>query len=176
MPMTRQPLTTEHILLGYLAEHPMHGYELHQRLEDPAALGTVWRVKQAQLYALLTKLEGDGLVESTLEPQDPKPPRKIFNLTNAGQRTLDHWLQNPVPHGRELRIEFLAKLYFVRKQDPTTALALVHAQKNLLQEWLAKNPSPPSDETYRYLVHAFRAGQIHAMLEWLDTCTVHLDI
>jgi PadR family transcriptional regulator AphA len=176
MPMTRQPLTTEHILLGYLAEHPMHGYELHQRLEDPAALGTVWRVKQAQLYALLTKLEGDGLVESTLEPQDPKPPRKIFNLTNAGQRTLDHWLQHPVPHGRELRIEFLAKLYFARKQHPATALALVHAQKHLLQEWLEKNPTPPSEETYRYLVHAFRTGQIHAMLEWLDTCTVHLDI
>jgi PadR family transcriptional regulator AphA len=168
--MTRQPLTTEHILLGYLAEHPMHGYELHQRLEDPATLGTVWRVKQAQLYALLTKLEGDGLVESTLEPQDPKPPRKIFNLTEAGQATLDHWLRIPVPHGRELRIEFLAKLYFARRQQPATALALIEAQTVLLHQWLAQNPTPPQTDTYRYLVHAFRAGQIQAMLEWLEVC------
>jgi PadR family transcriptional regulator AphA len=168
--MTRQPLTTEHILLGYLAERPMHGYELHQRLEDPATLGTVWRVKQAQLYALLTKLEGDGLVESILESQDPKPPRKIFNLTEAGQATLDHWLRTPVPHGRELRIEFLAKLYFARHHHHTTALALINAQKGLLTQWLAQNPAPPQGETYRHLVHAFRAGQIHAMLEWLDMC------
>lgn len=168
--MTRQPLTTEHILLGYLAEHPMHGYELHQRLDNPAALGTVWRVKQAQLYALLTKLEGDGLVESTLEAQDPKPPRKIFSLTNAGQEALDQWLGSPVPHGRELRIEFLAKLYFARRRDHATALALIDAQKKLLHQWVQKHPAPPESETYRYLVHAFRAGQIQAMMEWLETC------
>lgn len=170
MPMTRQPLTTEHILLGYLAERPMHGYELHQRLEDPATLGTVWRVKQAQLYSILTKLEGDGLVESTLEPQDPKPPRKIFNLTEAGQATLNHWLRVPVPHGRELRIEFLAKLYFARQLSPTTALSLITAQRELLHQWFVHNPPPPKSETYRHLVHAFRAGQIQAMVEWLDVC------
>src|ERR671912_463234 len=106
MPMTRQPPTTEHILLGYLAERPMHGYELHQRLDDPAALGTVWRVKQAQLYALLGKLEAEGWVSVTPEAREGKAARKIFHLTEAGEAAPERWGRSPVPPGPGLRIQF----------------------------------------------------------------------
>jgi DNA-binding PadR family transcriptional regulator len=175
MPMTRQPLTTEHILLGYLAERPMHGYELHQRLEDPTALGTVWRVKQAQLYALLGKLEGESLVEVTEETQDGKA-RRVLHLTAAGRETLDQWLRSPVPHGRELRIEFLAKLYFAQRRGNGTAQTLIEAQRRQLEQWLDEHPAPPRAETYRHLVHAFRAGQIRAMIEWLAACEATLEL
>ncbi len=174
--MTRQPLTTEHILLGFLAEEPLHGYELHQRLNDPDALGTVWRVKQARLYALLARLEEEGLVRAVVQEQDARPARKIYYLTAEGQERLDAWLREPVPHGRELRIEFLAKFYFARRQDEATALALVRAQQRQFEQWLVETPSPPDSEPYRRLVHAFRAGQLRAMLEWLELCAATLEL
>ena len=72
------PLTTEHALLGFLRRRPMYGYEIHQQLTHPTGLGLVWRLKQSQLYALLAKLEEAGYVTTTIEPQETRPPRKIF--------------------------------------------------------------------------------------------------
>ena len=174
MPMVRQPLSTEHILLGYVAERPMHGYELHQLVSDPEELGMVWRVKQAQLYSLLTKLEGDGLIQATLENQDPRPPRKIFHLTEAGKEVLDVWLISPVPHARELRIEFLAKLYFARRRGRDTLQHLLNTQRAAAEQWLAAQQAPTGTSPYRRLVHDFRVGQIHSILDWLTRCEQEL--
>ena len=50
-------LTIEHALLGFVYVRPGHGYEIYQQLADANGLWQVWRLKQSQLYALLTKLE-----------------------------------------------------------------------------------------------------------------------
>ena len=73
----------------------MHGYEIHQQLSDPTGLGLVWRLKQSQLYALLAKLEREGYVKTSIEYQDARPPRKMFELTGAGREAFESWVQGP---------------------------------------------------------------------------------
>ncbi len=168
-PLPVAPLTIEWSLLGLLAEHPMHGYELHQQLTATAGLGLVWRVKQSQLYAVLTRLEERGYLTTSLELQESRPPRKIHALTSAGRSALEDWLRAPVPRGRDFRLEFLAKVYFARRQAATLQ-ALLAAQERVLREWLAElqhalhNLDP---DTYEALVYRFRVGQVQAMLTWL---------
>src|SRR5947209_20400002 len=116
--MQRDPLALEHALLGLLRRQPMHGYELYQRLTDPAGLWLIWRMKQSQLYALLTRLEAEGYLAADLQLQDARPPRKIFHLTRAGRERFLAWVRAPVPHGRELRQDFLAKFYFALREGP----------------------------------------------------------
>lgn len=53
MPRSSIPLSLEYILLGFLQEHPAHGYELYKILASPRGAALVWRVKQARFYALL---------------------------------------------------------------------------------------------------------------------------
>ncbi len=170
-PLPAAPLTIEWSLLGLLAEQPMHGYELHQRLAEAAGLGLVWRIKQSQLYALLARLEERGYLVSTLEPQETHPPRKVYALTPAGEAALAAWVQTPVRHGRDFRLEFLAKVYFAQRRGEDVLLALLHAQKAACQSWLenlqpAAGAHPPA--SYEELVYRFRLGQIQAMLQWLD--------
>jgi DNA-binding PadR family transcriptional regulator len=173
-PMVKLPLSMEHALLGLVRQRPMHAYEIHQTLTQAEALGLVWQLKQGQTYALLTRLEDAGFVASTLEAQDTRPPRKILRLTPEGEAAFARWLATPVRHGRDFRLEFLAKLFFAA-QEPGPALeALLDAQRAACRELIdqinermsAISPNRPYDR----LVLQFRLGQLDATLIWLDEC------
>ncbi len=171
-PMVRLPLTLEHALLGLLREQPRHGYDLYQRLSDPAGLGLIWRLKQSQLYALLAKLEAEGYLTATLKPQEARPTRRIYRLTPAGRAAYLAWVRSPVPHGRQLRQEFLAKLYFARREGSPLEAELITRQQELCRGWLAAQRALSDQRgaagSFAWLVSEYRLGQIEAMLAWLD--------
>jgi DNA-binding PadR family transcriptional regulator len=171
----RSSLTIEHALLGFLRRQPLHGYAIFQELTDPAGLGPVWKMKLSQLYALLSKLEDAGYVSAQIEQQEKKPPRKLFSLTPEGETAFLVWVQRPVQHGRALRLEFLVKVYFARREGPERAARLLAAQRELCDEWLARerdivDAARSNHQHYGRLVHEFRVGQIQSMLHWLDSC------
>jgi DNA-binding PadR family transcriptional regulator len=168
-------LSLEIALLGFLRREPMHGYAIHHLLSDPDGLGPVWGIKLGRLYAMLSRLEEAGCVSTSTEPQESKPPRKVYHLTDTGRETFEAWLSSPVRHGRSLRLEFLVKLYFVRLEEPEDAGRLLARQREQCRAWLAAEQTLADTETsgdrpYGRLVHRFRIGQIRAMLEWLDKC------
>lgn len=173
-PMSTLPLTVEWSLLGLLRQRPMYGYEIYQQLSTAEGLGLVWRLKQSQLYALLAKLERRGYVTHTRVPQESRPPRKVFRLTEAGQDALRAWTEAPVEHGRELRLEFLAKLYFARFAGADAARQLLERQREACRSWRAtwqrQAAGLREQQPYAWLVYEFRLGQVQAMLEWLDVC------
>lgn len=174
MPRVNLPLSTEFALLGFLRRRPMYGYEIHQQLLHSTGLGLVWRLKQSQLYALLSKLENEGYVTTSVELQDTRPPRKIFELTEIGRQTFLHWVEQPVEQGRGLRLDFLAKLYFAQAEGSQVTRRLIERQQAACQEWwqqqVQEAETVPDAQPYDWLVHKFRLGQIEAMLTWLDTC------
>lgn len=67
-----------------LAERPLHGYALAQRL---AELG-FGQVRGGVLYPVLGRLEADGVVTATWQAGSGGPGRKVYALTGAGQRRL----------------------------------------------------------------------------------------
>ncbi|MCL4562830.1 MAG: PadR family transcriptional regulator [Chloroflexi bacterium] len=173
-PMVRTPLSIELALLGLFRSRPRYGYEIHHQLTQPTGLGLIWRLKQSQLYALLDRLEGEGLLEARLEQQESRPPRKIFKLTEQGLSAFLEWLQSPVPHGRMLRQEFLAKLYFARNEPAPSARLLLEAQRQACRDWLGslkkQAESLSSERKYDWLVCQYRIRQSEAVLPWLDLC------
>lgn len=177
-PMVKLPLTLEHALLGFLRERPMHAYEIHQRLLQAESLGLVWRVKQSQLYALIGRLEEAGYVDGTTEPQGGRPPRKVLRLTDEGRAAFVRWASEPVAHGRDFRLEFLAKLFFAGEDGPAATRALIERQRWACRAWLRdlreREADVGADRPYDRLVLQFRAGQIAAILDWLDACEAAL--
>jgi PadR family transcriptional regulator AphA len=172
-PMVKLPLTIEHALLGFLREQPMHAYEIHQTLRRPEALGLVWRLKQSIVYVMLERLEEEGYLSTTLEPQQSRPPRKLLHLTEAGREAFERWRVTPVEHGRDFRIEFLAKLYFANQDNPTTVAHLLAAQRAACREWrdsLHHQAEQLPQHDYDWLVLQFRIGQLDAIMNWLDIC------
>jgi PadR family transcriptional regulator AphA len=174
MPMTKTPLTIEHALLGFVRRQPMYGYEIHQRLLASAELGLVWRIKQSLLYAHLARLEEEGLLRSTVVAQEPRPSRKILALTPAGEAAFLRWVRSPVEHGRDFRLEFLAKIYFARQEGGGLALELTARQRAASAERLAalreQAAALEAARSYDWLVLRYRIGQLEATLSWLDLC------
>jgi PadR family transcriptional regulator AphA len=168
------PLGLEHALLGLVRHQPMHAYEMHQQLLHAEALGLVWHLKQGHLYALLARLEAAGYLAGVTEPQGTRPPRKILHLTPAGEAAFARWLQRPVAHGRDFRLEFLAKLYFAAEEGPEAVRRLIATQRSACRAWLddvrAQVQGLGADRPYDQLVLRFRIGQIEAILPWLDEC------
>lgn len=172
-PKQRTAYGIEYSLLGFLRDAPLHGYELWQRMATDAALRSVWRLKQAHLYAILARLEADDLIIGEQIPQPARPPKRLLRLTPSGRSAFEQWRQTPVQHGRDLRIEFLAKLFWAQQDSPATARNLITAQQGLCEQWLANLHALPVDafeQPYAVLVGEFRRHQIAAVIEWLHLC------
>ena len=167
-------LGLKYALLGLLLDHPMHPYEMHQQLLEARALGLVWHLKQGHLYAMVASLEEAGYLTSTTESQGTRPPRKVLHLTPEGSSAFATWVATPVAHGRDLRQEFLAKLFFAAQQSPASAVALISQQRASCQGWIRDlgQEIQALEESRRYerLVLQFRLSQVEAVLSWLGQC------
>ena len=134
-PMVRRPPGIEMALLGFLRDGPKHGYQIFQSVSDKTGLKMVWQLKQSQLYALLGKLEKDGDITSVLQQQEAHPPRRIYTITSTGRKAYLGWLTSPVLLPRNIRQEFLAKLFFLQDDEPLTKL-LIMRQREICQGWI----------------------------------------
>src|SRR3990172_4549335 len=85
-------LSPEFALLGFLAQHSAHGYELHQRLVTN--LGQIWHVSLSQTYNILNRLEAQGFITGTVQEQEKLPDRRRFRVTAAGRRRFENWLHS----------------------------------------------------------------------------------
>ncbi len=172
--MLQASFTMEYALLGFFRQQPRHGYELYQQFSDPAGLWQVWRLKQSQFYALLAKLEAAGYLSATLHPQDARPPRKMFHLTPAGQTAFLAWVKSPVAHARQIRMEFLTKLYFAQQEGDEVVQQLIAQQKVICRTWLAQHQaqaqSAQQQPGFSHFVTQFRLSQLESILAWLETC------
>ena len=174
MSRSQAPLSLEYILLGFLCENPIHGYDLYKKISHFEGIALVWHIKQSQLYALLDRLENDGLLTSTMIPGEAHLLRKEYQVTPLGRQSFLAWVTCPVGHGRDMRQEFLAKLYFAEKSGTEAALELIDEQKTVCGDWLASlqiNYANTGDEQrYERMIFQYRISQTQAMLEWLDYC------
>lgn len=177
-PRQQAPLSTEYILLGLAVRGPVHGYDLHKQLSTLDGLSSIWHVKQSQVYALLDKLETLGYLQGTPVPGTAFALRKQYQLTTAGSQAFEAWMNSPVQHPREMRQDFLARLYFARLAGPIAVQQLIDAQYAACLSWQqaiqAALEQTAAPKRFQSVVDAYRLNQINAMLDWLDQCRTTL--
>ncbi|HQF69814.1 MAG TPA: PadR family transcriptional regulator, partial [Promineifilum sp.] len=129
-------------------------------------LRRIWRMKQSRLYAMLARLEAAGLLRSDVVTQAGRPPRKLLRPTEAGASAFDRWRTQPVAQPREMRLEFMLKLYFAVRAGPEAARQLVSAQEAVCAGWPEMRPDP-ADGPFLHAVVAYRRAHIAAIRGWL---------
>ena len=70
----------------------MHGYELIELL--PEVAGDEKRIDVGNLYRVLRALEEEGIVASEWSADLPGPAKRTYELTEAGSRLLDRWVES----------------------------------------------------------------------------------
>ncbi|MFW6135226.1 MAG: PadR family transcriptional regulator [Chloroflexota bacterium] len=169
--MTSQsPFPLDKALLGFLMQGPAHGYALHQRADQE--LGRIWYMGMSNVYGTLKDLETSGRVGSSLD-QDGYPPRKVYAITPYGRESFLAWVREPVPAIRDMRVEFLAKLYFFNTLDLEGGERLLEAQRAICRQRLRKlerRAAEGREDAFGCLVSDFRRRRIEASIDWLWAC------
>ena len=96
----------EILILRRLRSGPAHGYELRKRVEQT----TGFVLHNNSLYPALRRFEEAGAVTKTAEPQQGRPPRLVYTLTEVGHELLHDMLADLPAEQAADDSEFLARL------------------------------------------------------------------
>jgi PadR family transcriptional regulator AphA len=103
------------VCLGMLNDGEASGYDLKKYFESTFA--HFFAAGYGSIYPALSSLADAGLVACREIPQEGKPDRKVYQITDAGRSHLLEALQNPAP-SHKLRSEFLATMCFAHLMSP----------------------------------------------------------
>lgn len=169
-------MAIEQTLLGLLAREPRHGYELTKEFMPETTLGDIVHLESGMLYAHLKKLQKQGWVSSRLEAQESRPPRRVFSITESGLAELQRWLAEPVTKTRDIRLDFLLKLYTAQEHNPRLAEKLIGDQRAVCERLIEslREQMDSEEDDFRRLVLEMRLAQNAALLSWLRRAATRL--
>jgi PadR family transcriptional regulator, regulatory protein AphA len=167
---TRNP--AEYPVLGILALGEAHGYDICLRLRK--GIGSIWALGKSQVYALLSRLEREGLVDHERVGQENLPARNIFRITSTGEEVFKEWVGSPVNHVRDMRLEFLTKLWFARQVDPANERELIEKQLASVREMVQRLEAlkAPCNTQIEFRSISFRLAVVRAAVSWLEELVV----
>ena len=103
------------VCLGMLTDGAASGYDLKKQFES--SFGHFFAAGYGSIYPALSALAEQGLVSCEEIPQDGKPDRKVYAITDEGRTFLLEALQNTSPC-HKVRSEFLAMMCFAHLMRP----------------------------------------------------------
>ena len=77
----------EVVVLGLLAEEPLYGYELLERLRE-RSMGFWVDVGKASVYQALRRLERNGLISGRSQEGPEGPDRRVYRIAKSGRDRL----------------------------------------------------------------------------------------
>lgn len=92
-----------------LTDGPASGYDMKKCFES--SFGHFFPAGYGSIYPALATLARNGMVEFEEVPQEGKPDRKVYTITDKGREELMIGLSNPKPT-HKVRSEFLAMMCF----------------------------------------------------------------
>ncbi|MFF4584449.1 PadR family transcriptional regulator [Streptomyces sp. NPDC001388] len=119
-------------ILGFLAEEPLHGYELKERIR--ALTGHVRPVSDGALYPAITRLVTAGKLDQHTEDGAGAAPRRVLTLTDRGREDLLERLRHPKPVEITDQVRFNTVLAFLRHlPDPREQAAVLRRRLDFLE-------------------------------------------
>ena len=169
-----------HTILAALSISDHSGYDLLKRFADSD--GCFWRATQQQIYRELAKLESQDLITPEIIPQEGKPDKKLYTITDAGRELLQTWIaepSTPTPVREELLVKVLAS-HLVEPEivmnELTRRQELHQAQLEIYLEIQEKYGPDldklPLEEQCRYMT--LRRG-IRYQQSWVEWCDEVMD-
>lgn len=123
------------LCLGLLCDGDASGYDLKKQFEStfkhfyPAGYGSI--------YPSLAVLADQGLVQCHAMPQDKKPDRKVYRITEAGRQAFRISLADASPE-HKLRSEYLVAMYFADYLEPERLEQMLTSWNQSLSDGVAR--------------------------------------
>lgn len=96
--------------LGVLALRPASGYEIRKAFEE-GPFSHFAEGGFGSIYPALGRLTAEGLVTFEVEAQEKRPDKKIYQITEAGRRSLVEKLCEQAPKDDKIKSDLLFILF-----------------------------------------------------------------
>ncbi len=133
-------MSLEFAILGFLNYHPYTGYDLKKIFDT--SVRHFWPADQSQIYRTLARLTEQGFAEMEKVPQEDRPDRKVYHITEAGRAELLKWLAGPPPLD-EPRSAPLIQVFFAGQLSDEEILAKFEGVAAIMREILARYDQIP---------------------------------
>ena len=158
----------EILILRRLRSGPAHGYELRKRVEQT----TGFVLHNNSLYPALRRFEEAGAVTKTAEPQQGRPPRLVYTLTEVGHELLHDMLADLPAEQAADDSEFLARLGQFSLINSAERAMVLGARTSAVHELLAhtqtmRDLAVASGERWGALVTTELIARYTRELAWL---------
>lgn len=129
------------LLLGILRAQSQHGYQINEFIERN--LSRVTDMKKPTAYAILERLCRDGYVAVHTEQEGNRPPRKVYSITEKGERAFEELLRETLSRSDRFAAPGDIGLMFVTHLPRAEAIALLEERQASLAEQRASYERAP---------------------------------
>ncbi|UNK18246.1 PadR family transcriptional regulator [Paenibacillus sp. N3/727] len=129
---------TNLILLSFLRQRPMHGYEIQQLIQT-SRMGVWANVLSGSIYYALNKMESEGLIVTTAEERTGARIRKIYSITEEGESLFQHMIRETLtlpPHSA--KSDFSLGLNWIENIPAPEAVSLLEQNLKQVEESLTQ--------------------------------------
>jgi PadR family transcriptional regulator AphA len=107
-------MSLQFAILGLLTYTSMTGYNLKTLFDK--SINHFWKASLSQIYRELAVLEKKGYVHSQILPQEDRPDKRVYSITEDGKKAFQKWLIDfPESLTAPKRDEFLLRIFFGSK-------------------------------------------------------------
>ena len=160
----------ELLLLGLLDQQEMHGYKLHEILEN--RLHFISDLKRSTAYRLLEQLLARGLVEREAERPGRRPERMVYHITPAGRAHFERILREELATARPTIHAGNAALLFSDRIPREERRALFERRRRGVEEQravIASIVQAHPRNTYARLALEHDLAHLETELHWLSS-------
>lgn len=153
------------ICLSLIALGVDHGYAIARNFEPGRPIGDVYSLTRPAVYRELGLLETRGFVTASRDVGERGQAKKVLRLTKRGAAAAEAWIETPVEHLRDMRLDFLAKC-ILREMHGRPVGPFAAAQRAGFSSLFSTLESDrDSSVTARW-----RREQVRAVSRFLDEC------
>ncbi len=137
------------LCLGLLSLNEACGYDLKKKFES--LFKHFFAAGYGSIYPALADLAEAGLVDCREVPQNGRPARKVYSITESGRKHFQDALNSANPT-HKLRSDFLVMMYFADQLDNDRLQLLLNSRvsafggvtahiKNITDSWPSDSPA-----------------------------------
>jgi molybdopterin-binding protein len=162
--VTTELSLAEHVCLVLIAQGAAYGWALGTLLAPDGELGRIWSLTRPLTYRAIDGLVAKGIVARKGPVSGSGRERVPLTVTASGRRMASAWLDTPVTHLRDVRIELLLKLALRRRSGLDNTPLLV-AQQQRFEEPIEALTAVQGDDDF---VELWRRESARAVRRFLD--------
>ncbi|WAH39184.1 PadR family transcriptional regulator [Alicyclobacillus dauci] len=156
-------------MLGFLMDDALSGYDIKAKFE--LSVSNFYNASFGAIYPALRKMEQDGLVEKKVVPQEGKPNKNLYQITDSGRETFLAYLNSPL-EAALVRSDFLIRVFFARYAAPEQFRGWMEEERIRVQASLDTfreiKRRYPSMDPFEAKTLEFGIANAQMQIEWLD--------